>query len=298
MMSHVEIHKRIDSFTDVIIHGVPPRGKHKTAAIVQAYFDDSGTHTSAIFCVAAGFVAETDEWERFEREWVKARGPVSDFHAKVFFQKDQNGKRRAPYDVLSDSDAFLQNLLAVIRSHNIHPLCSTIYPLDFQKFTLSQRRYLTGGTFNYYNGTSGKWVRSGKPSEPFLLPFRHIITEVIDRHKTSVIFTFDQDEVRRPFMTQLFSYTKTLPDNAEYAPFMENILLRDRAQTPGLQAADMLAYCCYRVGNGTANEEVSQCLSALLPKGDLIYRFPEELMRTLLSDEDIPLSVRALWEKS
>ena len=66
---------------------------------LQAFLDESGTHFDSKECVIAGYVATTTRWSEFETRWqcALAEAGVPDFHAKVFFARDENGGRVAPY---------------------------------------------------------------------------------------------------------------------------------------------------------------------------------------------------------
>lgn len=73
----------------------PLSSEYKALALVQAYFDESGTHTDSTVTVIAGFVAGKEAWSSLEQQWMsfldlyKERG-VRFFHMSEMLR--QNGQ--------------------------------------------------------------------------------------------------------------------------------------------------------------------------------------------------------------
>jgi len=106
--------------------------------VLQAYLDDSGTHTNdSPICVAAGYFGGAHYWKQFNLDWdraVKSRH-LTEFHASRFWSGGLGGKTFGEYAGWSkeDCETFLDELLAIIRRYRIWPVGSAVVLADWNE---------------------------------------------------------------------------------------------------------------------------------------------------------------------
>lgn len=233
-----------------------PRGVEKIVAVMvllDAAFDDSGTHDSADLCVVAGYLGSTTQWQRFENRWRDAllTAKIPEFHAEPFFHRDEGG----PYFGMKESTvaALLNGLVYAVRSTALQPIAASVRVKDFFRFNEGERRYLTGA---FWNGRRQTWTgTSGSPNRPFYVPFQWALgatLESIRRPQNKVNFTFDRHHVLHGYARDLY---KSWQEHGVRYPEMKRLTARMgrfadgvRSEEPALQAADALAFCWHRVG--------------------------------------------------
>jgi hypothetical protein len=113
---------------------------------------------------------------------------------------------------------------------------------DFNSFSLEERRYLTGATFFH----DRRKMIGGCPSKPYFVPFQACVRKVTDytHPRGRAHFVFGLDRTFYEYAIELFRDMKVK------APFLWRRKLGDShfplaAETPGLQAADVISYLTY-----------------------------------------------------
>src|SRR5262245_33146318 len=176
-----------------------PRGRHKLVAVFQGFFDDSGTHDKATVCVAAGFLASTRNWERFESRWRKAvRHLSSGFHAVEHL--DSRAMRST-----------VDELLQIIHTSDIKQIVAAVDVASFFERTADERRHLTGGMWN--PAKKKGWISSGSPNRPFYLPFMRVTNLALGEMKVpgkQVHFVFDRQSVLHGYAVDIYNSRKRL----------------------------------------------------------------------------------------
>jgi hypothetical protein len=221
--------------------------------MLEAYFDESGIHSQAKVCVVAGFYGRQPSWRRFERQWnnVLSKYPElkdKGFHAKVFFAR-ANGIRVGPYRDWSDDKAqqFLNHLLKCINDNWISPVGFGVVVSDFLRLPLTIRQWLTGAKFL----PSGEYVSSGCPQKSYYVPFHFC---VMGAGKLSSASQDDKIHFFAGLDRTFAGYASELLKNSLDDPRLP-LTLRSRLgsisyplskDTPGIQAADLLAYRMYK----------------------------------------------------
>lgn len=232
-----------------------PRGSwEKHFVMLQAFFDESGIHNQAQFCVVAGYVGSARHWKRFEELW----GPYAKkeaFHAKRFFQRDPQDNRVSPYNEWNDAkaEAYYKQLLDAIASVNIYPVGGIVDVAEFWKYTEVERAHLTGS-----DRRNGRKTISGAPTKPYYLAFQEALASSLHRltrNDLKIHFTFDQQNEFAPLALEMFNYFKQ--PEYQYAPNMGDIIYSPRTEAIGLQAADLLCYCWFkRITEQSKNNEI------------------------------------------
>jgi hypothetical protein len=216
-------------------------------AVLEAYIDESGINRTDRYCVVAGFVGSSRQWQLFEARWQKASNGV-DFHGKQFFARAKNGERIRPYKGWSNDQAiaYLDRLLDVIALGWLTPIGLVIDQEAFFQLTTTERHYLTGRMFNRQKG---RWTGSGAPTKPYFLGFIECLSMAaacVRKPGLRVNFVFDQQKHYAANALRLFQINK------EHVPFLRNRLgecvFKERGGVGGLQVADLLAHACHRRG--------------------------------------------------
>lgn len=186
-------------------------------ASFTTYFDVSGHPDNTDVLSVAGFIANTGQWTRFEKEWKKVLADygVSSLHMRAFAHsteefkswKGDEGKRRA----------FLSELISVLVPRVRHSFVSSVYLPDYRAID---------------KVNSVRSVRS-----PFALAGCTCIGKVRDwatikgLDLTQIEFVFeDGDEDQWNFAQCAFHDFKVNPS------------FLSKAQSAAFQAADLLAY--------------------------------------------------------
>jgi hypothetical protein len=113
---------------------------------LEAYLDESGIHGGSEVYIVAGFFGKKGAWRRLETEWRRThaefRVPLEEFRAKKLMKREGvfRGLTRERHE------EFVNALARAIADSRIHPLCYGIFVADFFKFSLIERRFLTGAT--------------------------------------------------------------------------------------------------------------------------------------------------------
>jgi hypothetical protein len=148
---------RTDEFAEIV-------GSHEGFLVMlKAYFDESGIHQGAQVCVVAGFWGKKGPWRKFEQNWRLAlrefKVPLEQFHAKEVIQR--NGMFHRWDD--DKHKEFLEQIGKVVSESRIHPVCYGLYNKDFFSFSLPERKFLTGGSWDSENH---RFLTTGSPDLP------------------------------------------------------------------------------------------------------------------------------------
>lgn len=206
--------------------------------MLEAYLDESGIHKGAVFCVVAGYFGRKSQWKWFERRWrsvlIKHGLKLEEFHAKDIV----NHTRYA---------ALVAELAETIARYHLYPITAAIVVGDFLSFNEKQRRWITGATL----APNGTLVTSGAPNKPYFVPFQLCLRMVTEHTPVGekAHFFFGIDRPMSKYANALFA--KIQADRAYAAGWPEKKRLGDpayplAAQTPQLQAADLLVHLSYK----------------------------------------------------
>jgi hypothetical protein len=98
-----------------------------------AYFDESGTHDSREALVIAGYVANNQQWQEFDREWQEALEDVgvTHFHMRDFAHSLREFKYWKGDEARRGE--FIKRLVKIIRQNTRRSFSSAIILKDYQK---------------------------------------------------------------------------------------------------------------------------------------------------------------------
>ena len=221
--------------------------------MTQAYFDESGIHRGAPVCVVAGFYGAQDSWRPFEKEWTQILDlnglREHGFRAKDFFDR-VSGKRVGVYRDWCDKQAteFIEALVEVIVRNEIFPIGYAVVVEDFLAMPLVSRRWLTGAKFRR---PDGKYISGGCPSKSYYLPFQFSVLRAAQLSGASpeekIHFFAGIDRAVHKYASELYRFLlqdERLDDSLR--SLLGTIAYPRSKNTPGIQAADLLAYRIYR----------------------------------------------------
>lgn len=240
--------------------------------VIEAYFDESGIHENAEVCVVAGYYGTQKAWRGFEKQWDKILSDYPElkqgFHAKKFFRRD-NRKRVGEYADWDDIKArrFLDRLVQCIIGNRIFPISFAIIVGDFRKLPLMERKWLTGARFTI----NGKPISSGCPNRSYYVPFDFCVLDSARMSGANVTEKIDffvgLDRSFSGYANTLYSFVLS---DARLPASVRNLLGRISyplaSSTPGLQAADLLAYRLYRFALDKVAAKQNLPIPALISK--------------------------------
>lgn len=241
---------------DILASLVHPRSGHKWRnrfVMVEAYLDESGIHKKARVCVVAGFYANQVIWRKFEGQWNSIINDYPEiietgFHAKRFFAR-ADGKRVSPYTNWPDekADKFLNRLVQCVMRNPVSPIAFGVVVQDFLALSEIDRKWLTGAQFSL----QGKPITSGCSTKSYYLPFQFCIfksAQMSSAAEIDKIHVFvGLDRTFHAYAADLYKNLQTDPRLPESLVSLLGTLSNPLAKdTPGLQAADLLAYQFYQ----------------------------------------------------
>lgn len=208
---------------------------------VHAYLDESGIHQGAVACVIAGYYggqrAMADLKDRWLNTLKRFNFPLERFHAKELIKRREN-------------DQLLQELSrAIAATPKALPVSQAIIVNDFNSLSFEERRFLTGATLK-----NGVLVSSGAPSKPYFVPFQLVLKIVTDHTPIGgrAQFNFGIDRNFSDYARSLFLQIESQFTMPHYSGSWKsrdrlgNSIFPKAAETPQLQAADLLAHLEYK----------------------------------------------------
>jgi hypothetical protein len=233
------------------------------------YLDESGIHGNAEACIVAGYFGKIGPWRRFESQWKAIlaqrdfRVPLHELHAKTLM------RRKAFFAGWSVDrrDDLLHSLSDAVAECKIHPVAYGLFVDDFFAFSLPERRFLTGGT---WDAEQLRFRSTGCPNKPYFVAFTECL-KIVTSHTPamgSANFYCGVDRPAGGYAKTLFRYLKNRSRIVSTEKF-GTIGFPLAAETPRLQLADLFSYLSYhhmleRKASGDWTSQPSDVLIALL----------------------------------
>jgi hypothetical protein len=217
----------------------------------EAYSDSSGDGKKDKVLVVAGYFGEEGCMRTAESQWravINSYLPhvpedQREFHAKIFWNRDIQGRRLYPYSNWDDkkADSYIAALLRVIkRAKKMHPVAVSMAVPLWNALSHDEKRQLTGGGWH-----KGKFRDTGAPSKPYFLPFRFFVWNCVKDCKAKQLthFYFDIDNKHSGYSLRYFKRLKTL---SQYRDKLGDIDFPNSVRSPLIQCADLLSYELYQ----------------------------------------------------
>lgn len=193
-------------------------------AMVAAYFDDSDTAGAAVI---AGFVAETDQWIQFSREWsgLLEECQLSGFHMVDYAHsnnefKDWKGKEKKRRE-------FLENAIGIIRRRVRCPIGIVLDRQEYDRFVNTGPRRAAFGS-RYTTACFLSLLMTGCWADDF-------------SEREPIAYFFDDGNPNKGQFQEAFHKLKRDPKLASAYRLGSLTFADDRLINP-LQASDFLAY--------------------------------------------------------
>jgi len=198
-------------------------------------------------------------WKFFCQDWrlILQEFGIAQFHAKDFFKR-KDGYGYQQYESWSDDKAsqFIFGLTETINDNGLHPLGCAINIPDFNKFSIGERRFLTGGI---WDSAKGAFTSHGKPSAPYFAAFQYFVREALNRTPSNarLHLVFDRQYAMEPKARETFENMISLPNLMPGSEKLASIEYNISHDTPQLQASDLYAHGWYNfLTNGLSNDKI------------------------------------------
>jgi hypothetical protein len=161
--------------------------------------------------------------------------PLHEFHAKTVMRREGLFKRGSH----DKHTAFLKALGEIVAECRIYPICFGLFVEDFFRFSLEERRFLTGAT---WDGNQKRFLSTGCPEKPYFVAFNECLKVVA--YYTPICaradFFFGTDRPVAGYARNLFVDLKEKPTVVSTERFGA-IGFPLASETPRLQAADLFS---------------------------------------------------------
>lgn len=201
--------------------------------MLVAYMDESGIHAGSRICAIAGYVGPAEEWQTFEHRWKRAitDAGITAFHMATF------QSRRGEFAGWSDlrREQLLAELVGIIKARDLLGVGSGLVIEDYERLSDEDKT----------------WMTHGNPEKPYFLCFQHCIVEAAHRAdglppQEKVAFAFDRQDEFSAEAIRLYNDMKGQADWENKHRLADAVGFASKVETVALQAADLLAYECYK----------------------------------------------------
>lgn len=219
----------------------PGERHYKAMAMLTAYFDESGIHSSSEVILISGFVATSELWEKFDAEW-----------------KENLDTARVPYWHSTEYEARVgpfQGMNEGIRES---------LPVGLVKVLCKYKPTAIEGAISRKDWDQFKDLRIGQLFKaPYNLCFEYLIQQIAHWSQTeangepvSLIFA-DQKEYKN-HAAEIYDLYRS---NFTYARIVSGVSFYPVQNLRPLQAADMIAYEMYRLATGTKGRKILKMMT-------------------------------------
>ena len=242
-------------------HGEYPynKGQHLLVALeLFTYADESGIQGDDNYCIIGALIATPPQWTSFKEQWgrVLSSKDVDLFHARRFFQRDENGFRLDYYKKWTEveADTFISDLLTIIRDNSIGIGGCAVDIHAFDSLSLGERHFLTGGYWRSKRNT----LTSGAPTRPYYLALHGMIAHIMNRVPNDAVvhFYFDRQDILEQWAVRSFGNVKVLREYDRDSRLGSIVYASKQKESP-LQAADLYVYSWYRLLSNSARRRIT-----------------------------------------
>jgi len=205
--------------------------QHKALVVLQAFFDESGTHARAESTVIAGFVGTAEQWVEVERLWAEhlAKHDIPDFHYHEF------ENRVGPWEKMDREirTPIMKGLMVILIRSGLIPVAAAYH-----------------GKWGDIEPKNPLWKPDRFPnaySWCFELCMESLIDcsrDVYGSEPVSVMFALHDEYGERAL-----KYFDLFKRNREWQTLVHPIAFDSPKSRPALQAADMIAFEIYQAFN-------------------------------------------------
>jgi hypothetical protein len=236
---------------------------------MTAYLDESGTHDGSRLTVMAGWIGYADRWREFDRRWnallqrpFPHRGPITHIHSKDLRQ----GSKQFRGWSVEDRRQLAMIASGLAQEHSIFSISVLLNNSDYERIYIGTDRTLR----------KHRAAIDSKYGVCFRV-FLSLVTRILDRHEPNetVHFVIEAGHANGGAAEVIFAgMEKIAPDLARY---VSGITYVRKKASPGIQAADLLAYPVFVTErDGTAEySDIDLTIDAPLPRDRIVnYSVP------------------------
>jgi len=211
----------------------------RVSLALDAYYDESGSHDGSHLNVLAGFAARPQQWEAFEREWMKIlrKHRITHVRAKHLFHRQRQHKGWKDKQITE----LWADLMYVIQEREMFASKTYLFEEDYKLF------YVSDGP-----------ARRERLDSRYALCFRSLLHNLPAVYRTFHLdgdINFVLEAGHRNAGDALRVYSELRENRAfRYGDAIGFLSSVKKQSSCALQAADMLAYLCYRVGRANIDD--------------------------------------------
>lgn len=207
-----------------IVH--PTASRHRGMALLRAYFDESGIHSSSKVIMVGGMVGIPEQWAALEIDWNQLLVNVG----LPYFHATECAAGSGIYTQLHSQirkDLFV-NFSRLFLKHNFSAVNGAVWRSEWEKFKAGSN------SKNY--------------PEPYYLCFHYCVeqlskwsTEHANGEPIAIVFASQADYSQRALATY-----EAIKAGSPWRGFLGSLTFADAKEYPALQAADLIAYEFYQ----------------------------------------------------
>jgi len=228
--------------------------------IFRSFMDEAGIGTGDAYLSIAGYIAQANEWDLFEKDWKfvlqRYMGDLPEneqyFHSKEFYE---NRKHYRTWKK-SKKESFENALFGIVRDSNVSLYSCSLQREVFLSLTEDERRLLTGGI---HNGM--KWVEWGAPTKPYFLPLQFCIIQAANfvRDTDKIFPVMSRQEQYKMHALELYEQMLNSHPSLKCRPKLaDDMVFSDPTKVAALQAADLAVYWLSQLENWKAKMNTTQ----------------------------------------
>lgn len=221
---------------------------------IRVFADDS-TDGNRQITLLAGYMATVDKWRVFDALWdeVLDKHDVFEFHARELFAPNGYGKyvsrldkKEHRYGEWTEGKAaeFVRDLTNVLMDCKPRRLGASVDIPSFKALSYGERRHLTGGN---WDPTKKTFKTHGSPNKPYFLAWQACLIQAHQQSipNSQVLFVFSRDDASESRAVQHFEEIRRT--QLQFSQRFSSVVYKSPSDSPGLQAADLYAYCLCNV---------------------------------------------------
>ena len=118
--------------------------------MIEAYFDDSGTHRGSKVILWAGVFGRPEQWASLNKEWraklddpspsTPAKAPLKRFHSSDCFNSTGEFERWTR----TETDHLVHELIQIVLKHLVWGLAVVVWRPEFDEIVPADKRFVTG----------------------------------------------------------------------------------------------------------------------------------------------------------
>jgi hypothetical protein len=258
-------------------------GEESLLIALRAYLDSSGTMAAGKFITLAALVAKDDMWKEFETAWEKILGEHSPkaqyIHMREILRMEELGSKGGFDPALGWN---IQNAFALVVKcvQYMSFLDKKRFHMFYCSVDLQAWRKLRAETFQMPEPVA---LCNDYCSKAILGWYFNYYPDLVDPYRDTVSYFFDRNEdFKQPFEDEWNAEKNLAEQSGEWSIWqrIDDIAAVEMKKTPGIQAADIIAWTANRetfATEGYTARYLPQIIRQVIPHSYIVWN--EEKMR-------------------